>query len=155
MLTQIRKQSASPRASTSSVARVSSLRLGLLYVIPLAATDLLSIFVPSLLLWIGVLQLGFLVALLVVVARRRDDDLLEAGVFVGLVTGIENLFIQAVVAVVNAGTIWAGVLTLPGAFLGLLLRIVIVGALAAGVIWVLRLVLPLKGVTAGPDAGSA
>ena len=153
MLTQIRKQSASPRAS--SVARGSSLRLGLLYVIPLAATDLLSIFVPSLLLWIGVLQLGFLVALLVAVARRRDDDLLEAGVFVGLVTGIENLFIQAVVAVVNAGTIWAGVLTLPGAFLGLLLRLVIVGALAAGVIWVLRLVLPLKGVTAGPDAGSA
>lgn len=155
MLTQIRKPSASQRDSASTADRLSSLRLGLLYVIPLAATDLLSIFVPSLLFWIGVLQLGLLVALLVVVARRRDDDLLEAGLFVGLVTGVENLFIQAVVASVNADTIWAGVLTLPGAFLGLLLRTVIVGAIAAGAIWVLRLVLPLKSVAAGPDAGSA
>lgn len=113
-------------------------RLGLAYAVIALTLDAVATFIPSLAIPAGILALALIAALVFIVAFLRDDDTIEAGVLIALITSIATLASQALIASVQARSLAPLVMTLPGAFLGIAIRAVVWGAIGAGLVWLLR-----------------
>jgi len=104
--------------------------------------DLVGSFHPVLLIIAGVLELVLAVALPVLVARYRDDDILEAGVLFAIITGVHILILHLIQQVRDTGTVWAAVAGIPIVFIQLTVRAAIVGTISAGLVWLIRVLWP-------------
>lgn len=93
---------------------------------------------PSAQLATGVLSILLLVALTVVIAHWRDDDLLEAGVLFALLMGLAALLTRVLHEFWLTPSIWTLVTAVPLVGFALLLRTVVGGIVAGVVIWLLR-----------------
>lgn len=113
-------------------------RLGLIYVLVVLALEALGSFVPAAAIGAGVVELVALATLVFIVAFLRDDDAIEAGVLLALITGVASLASTAIIASVRERSLGPLIMTLPGAFLGIAIRAVIWGSAGAAVVWGLR-----------------
>jgi hypothetical protein len=130
-----------PAHTHSFVARLGTLppqQLGLWFVGLNLALDGAATAAPSLAVAFGLVELGLLVLLVLVVAYLRDDEPVEAGVLIALITGVSLLTSTTVLGAVQARSLAPIVMTLPGAFLGLTVRAVIGGVVGGALVWVLR-----------------
>lgn len=113
-------------------------RLGLAYTLVALTLDAIATFAPALAVAAGIVALALLVALVVIVAFLRDDDALEAGLLIALITSIATLASRAIIPSVQARSLAPLIMTLPGAFLGVAIRAVVWGAVGAALVWLLR-----------------
>lgn len=149
----IKRQSADVASDTGGEgspepSRWSPLRLGGLYLGAMFATNVVGWFVPVLLVYFGVVQLVCVLALGIIVARYRDDDALEAGVLVAVITGVQMLVMTLLAQVIETGTIWAAVAGIPVVFIQLTLRSATVGLVCAVLVRAVRAVWPRRARTA-------
>ena len=113
-------------------------RLGLAYVLPTVAIDTIATFFPSAALALGIAELALLIGLIAVVAFLRDDEPLDAGVLIALITGVAGLATAVLVGTLKSRSLAPLVMMLPSAFGAMVIRGLIWGVVGMAVVWLLR-----------------
>lgn len=149
------QDTARSRDGSAAAPWASLLWLGGAYLAALFALEFIGRLLPSAASFAGVVQILFVCLLGIIIARVRDDGPLPTGAFVAVLTAVHLLLVNLYAQVVEGDSVWAAVAGIPGILVQLAVRAVTLGAVCAGLLWVLRRVWPPAMRPPASSAGSA